>query len=93
MSSLLLGSSSELRDPTALFSLGFESLSSISLAFFSPSLLCLGIGSGLSSPDTISLRNDQVNCRMSLNHLTHLTSLRPSNMGIILSSVACSFPP
>ena len=61
MSSLLLGSPYELRDPTALTSLEFESLSSISLVFPSPSLLSLAIGSGLPSPDTILRRNDPFN--------------------------------
>ena len=73
MSLLLLGSSSELRDPSALPSLGFETLSSISLAFFSLSLLSLGTGTGLPIPDTILLRNGQVICRMSLNDLVHST--------------------
>ena len=47
MSSLLLGSLSELIDPTALASLGFESLSSISLVF--PPLLCSRWGLVLAS--------------------------------------------
>ena len=58
MSPLLLGSSSELRDPSALISLGFEPLSSISLAISSLSLLSLGIVTGLPSPDTILLTTE-----------------------------------
>ena len=73
MSSLLLGSSSELRDPSAFTSQGFEPLSSISLAFCSPPMFSLGIGSGLPSPDTILLRNGQVICRMSLNDVVYST--------------------
>ena len=88
MSSLLLGSSSELRDPSVFTSLGFESLSSISLAFPSPPLSSLGIGYGLSSRDTSLLRNDQVICRMPLKNLVHSPQLRPSNVGIIL--IICS---
>ena len=72
MSSLLLGPSYELLDPTALTSLGFESLSLTSLAFSSP-MFSLGIDSGLSNPDTNLLRNDQVICRVSLNDLVYST--------------------
>ena len=59
MSSLLYDSSSEFHDLWALTSLGLESLSLKPLLFSSPSLFSLRVaGSGLSSPDTILLRND-----------------------------------